>query len=668
MPNKDKKFKKMVSRTKIYLAIIAILLIVLCVKDYRYIIPAILLYILIVMYSMWTNNKKVIELSQHIQDVTSNIDSTIKSSMVNLPFPLIIMETDGNIVWKSSKFVREFANVDINTAIKKLIKEIKLEILEQQLDKKNQSIEKEIEIDKKNYKILVEYVKLKKKKQNEYMISLYFINNTEQLKLEKKIKDKEQCAGIIMIDNYDEIMELLPDDRKSFILAEIEKKIIEWTYKNNGAIIKSDRKTYAFFIEQEKLEEIKKEKFDILDNIKEIDTDETATLTLSIAISNEGNTNYEKYKSSQSAMEIVLGRGGDQAVVREDNKYVFFGGRTLEIEKRTKVKARTVAKALEEIIKESKNIIIMGHKNVDIDSMGSSIGIYKLAKSLEKDVNIIYTNSGSLSNNYIEIIKAQETYKDAFINKVEALNKITEETLLIILDTNKKNHVEIPELLEKTNKIVVIDHHRKSPDYIENAILTFHEVYASSVAELVTEILQYVQCNISLTSIEAEGLYAGIMTDTKNFTFKTGVRTFEAAAYLRKCGVDILRVKKWFQSDLKSYNQIAEIVKNSEIINNSIAISICENEDKNVNLICAKAADELLTVSEVNASFVLGKTGEKVLVSGRSIGDINVQVILEKLGGGGHITVAGAQLEGFSLEEAKKELINKINEYFTEIL
>lgn len=235
-----------------------------------------------------------------------------------------------------------------------------------------------------------------------------------------------------------------------------------------------------------------------------------------------------------------------------------------------------------------------------------------------------------------------------------------------MVDTNKKTYVEVPELLEKTNKIVVIDHHRKSPDFIENTILTFHEVYASSAAELVTEILQYAETNIKLENLEAEGLYAGIMTDTKNFTFKTGVRTFEAAAFLRKKGVDILKVKKWFQSNLESYNQIADIVKNAEIINETIGISIYEKEDKNANLICAKAADELLTISDITASFVLGKNGEKIFVSGRSIGDINVQIILEKLGGGGHITVAGAQLEGMTLEEAKQELIIRINEYFTE--
>ena len=499
------------------------------------------------------------------------------------------------------------------------------------------------------------------------MMTLYFINQTEYLKTLKDLQDEESCVGLIMIDNYDEMIDFLPDDKKTFILAEVEKKIFDWAIKNNGAIVKSDRRTYAYFIEQKDLETIKEEKFDILDEIKEIDTDETVAVTLSIAISNEGETNYEKYKSAQTAMDIVLGRGGDQAVIRENEKYTFFGGRTLEVEKRTKVKARTVARALEQIIEESENVIIMGHTNPDIDCIGSSLGIYRLAKTIGKEVNIVNTVPGLSIDSFVQAIKNEEAYEDVFVNKAEALNKITENTLLIVVDTNKNTYVEVPELLNETNRIIVIDHHRKSPDFIENTMLTFHEVYASSAAELVTEILQYAETEVELTDLEAEGLYGGIMTDTKNFTFKTGVRTFEAAAFLRKKGIDILKVKKWFQSDLKNYNQIADIVKNAEITNDTIGISIYEKEDKNANLLCAKAADELLTISDITASFVLGKTGEKIYVSGRSIGDINVQLILEKLGGGGHITVAGAQLEGMTIEEAKQELIIRINEYFSEI-
>ena len=667
---KDKKFETLISRTKIYLILIAILLIILCINDTSYIVPSIVIYALIIIYSLWTNNKRRDELTRHIQDLTVNVDSTVKSSLVNSPFPLILMETSGNIIWKSSKFVTEFANTDIAGVVRGLAKEIKLDILESKFNKeeiKNQSIEREITIGKKTYKVLGEYVKSKKKKQNEYMMTLYFLDNTEKLNLEQELKDKENCIGIITIDNYEEMVQMLPDEKKSLILAEIEKNIYDWTANIGGLLVKTDRKTYMYFFNQKELENLKENKFDILDKVKEIDTDETVSLTLSIAVSNEGETNSDKYKSAQTAMDIVLGRGGDQAVIRENEKYTFFGGRTLEVEKRTKVKARTVARALEQIILESKDVMIMGHINADIDCMGSSLGIYRLAKDLGKEAYIVNNTTGETISSFIEALKEEKEYNDVLLNKSEALNKISEETLLVVVDTHKKSYVEVPELLEKTNKIVIIDHHRRSSDFIENAILSFHEVYASSAAELVTEILQYVETKVNLTTIETEGLYAGIMMDTKNFTFKTGVRTFEAAAYLRKKGVDILRVKKWFQSNLENYNLIAEIVRNAEIVKESIAISIYEKEDKNANLICAKAADELLTISDITASFVLGKQGDKICVSGRSIGDINVQLILEKLGGGGHITLAGAQLEGMTMEESIQELKNRINEYFSEV-
>ncbi len=667
----DKKFETLISRTKIYLIIIAILLIILCINDTSYIVPSIVIYALILIYSLWTNNKRRDELSKHIQDITVNVDSTVKSSLVNSPFPLIIMETTGSIIWKSSKFVSEFANADINQITRNLAKEIKLDILESKLNKdtiKNTSIQKEITIGKKTYKVLGEYVKSKKKKQNEYMMTLYFMDDTEHLKLQKELQEQQNCIGIITVDNYDEMVQILPDEKKSLILAEIEKNIYDWVNNIGGLVVKTDRRTYLYFFEQKELEKLKENKFDILDKVKEIDTDETVSLTLSIAVSNEGNTNHEKYKSAQVAMDIVLGRGGDQAVIRENEKYTFFGGRSLEVEKRTKVKARTVARALEQIIIESKNVMIMGHTNADIDCMGSSLGMYRLAKALGKETYVVNNTTGLSVDNFIQALKEEKEYNEVLISKSEAFNKISEETLLIIVDTHKNSYVEIPELLEKTNKIVVIDHHRKSPDFIENTILTFHEVYASSAAELVTEILQYVETEVNLTTLETEGLFAGIMMDTKNFTFKTGVRTFEAAAYLRKKGVDILRVKKWFQSNLENYNEIADIVKKAEIVNESIGISIYEKEDKDANIICAKAADELLTISDITASFVLGKQGDKICVSGRSVGDINVQVILEKLGGGGHITVAGAQIENMTLEEAKQELIIRINEYLSEIM
>jgi c-di-AMP phosphodiesterase-like protein len=676
MQNSNKRtFEIINSRTKIYLVIIAILLIIICCYQIALIMPAVIVYGLICFYAIWTSNKRKAEISEHIQELTINVDSAAKNTLINSPFPLIILETDGNIIWKSSKFVSEFENVNIEENLNELMQEIKIEIEEKIADDdknrtKDRTIQKDQVIGNKNYKIIGEYVKSKKnerkKQQTEYMVLLYFIDNTEYVKAVKKYNDAQTCIGIIMIDNYEETMQRVQTEDRPQVIAKIEKSIYDWALESNGVVIKSERDTFVYVFEQRYLEKIKENKFQILDEIKEIKLEGGLQITLSISVSNEGATEYEKYKSALSGMDIVLGRGGDQAVIRENEKYLFFGGRAQEVEKRTKVKARIVAHALEELMLEAKDVLIMGHINADIDSLGSSLGVYRIAKTLGKEVNIVTETTGLTISTFMEAVKKEED-EEIFIDKQEAMSKISSDTLLIVVDTHKKSYVEAPELLEKTNKIVIIDHHRRSTDYIDNATLTFQEVYASSAAELVTELLQYVEETVTLKTVETEGLYAGIMMDTKNFTFKTGVRTFEAAAYLRKCGVDIIKVKKWFQSDLESYKIISSIVKKSEVIHNTVAISMYEEENKDAGLICAKAADELLTISDITASFVIGTIGNKVCISGRSIGDINVQVILEKLGGGGHITLAGAQVEGKSRSEVKQELIAKIDEYFEEL-
>ena len=418
--------------------------------------------------------------------------------------------------------------------------------------------------------------------------------------------------SIYISNNYEELIQKLSPEEKTGVLARIDKTVFDWASSTGGLVIKNERDTYVYVFEQRYLAEIEKSKINILDLVKEIDA--KVPITLSISISNEENTYYDRYKSALDGLELVLGRGGDQCIVRKEGKYKFYGGKSLEVEKRT----------------------------------------------------IVATDLGMNLGKFVDTLKETE-YEKIIIDKKEALSLIDKDTLLIVVDTHKKSFVQVPELLDKTEKIVVIDHHRKGPDFIENASLTFQEVYASSAAELVTEILQYVERKVELTPIEIESLYGGIMVDTKNFTFKTGVRTFEAAAYLRRFGVDIIKVKKWFQADLESYNVIADIVKKADMVSDTIAISTYDEVSKDANTICAKAADELLTISDITASFVIGNNGENICISGRSIGDINVQIILEKMGGGGHITLAGAQLTGVTIDEAKTELMNRINEYFSEI-
>lgn len=677
MPKRSQEILDKINlKFNVYLLVIVLLCILLCMYDSKFIVPSVVLCILLLCYAVWSNDKRKVEIVNHIQEITTDMNVANRNNLINSPIPLLLIETDGAIVWKSKSFIDAFKEVDVITCLNPILKEIKMNIEKeaeetgQEFDK-NKYITKQFNIEEKFYKIYCGVSKSKKKdkrKQREYQLTMYFIDDTKYNELFDKYNSSKLCIGIAMIDNYEDVMQRAMPEERAELVTNVERSLMDWAKETGGLIVKTERDRFLYIFEQQYLSGIEKDKVNILDKVKNMNENSDIQVTLSIAISNEGDTNFEKYKSAVDAMDIVLGRGGDQAVIRKNGKYKFYGGKTVEVEKRTKVKARTIAGSIANLIKESSNVLIMGHSHIDIDAIGSGLGMYRLSKTLGKDAFIVSEPKGKSLGKFLDDFSKNEEYEGVMISEEEAEEIVQENTLLIIVDTHKENYVEFPELLSKIERRIVIDHHRKAPEAIKDALVSFHEVYASSAAELVTEIIQYAADDVKLTLLEAESLYGGIMVDTKDFTFKTGVRTFEAAAYLRKFGVDIIRVKKWFQADLESYNVIADIVKNVEIINDTIAISIYDNvEDENANLICAKAADELLTISDITASFVMGKIGEKVFISGRSIGEINVQIILEKLGGGGHITLAGAQLEGFSLEEAKDELVIRIHEYFSEI-
>ena len=514
MQNTNRKiFDKLISKTKIYLAIIFILLVIVCIENISMITPSILIFIAVISYSYYANNRRKSEISETLQDLTLSVDTAAKSSLINSPFPLVILESNGNIIWKSSKFITEFKDFDINNYINNLIVDIKADIEETEKDEaKEKQISKHVEINNKNYEILGKFVhsrKYDKKHNDKYMMMLYFIDETEIVKLKEEYKDSKSCVTIIMIDNYEETIQQLESEEKPQITAEIDKCIFEWTDKTNGVLIKTDRDKYVYLFEQRYFDIVKEDKFSILDKVKEIKTNENVQITLSIAISNDGATDKEKYKSAQGAMEVVLGRGGDQAVIRENEIYKFYGGRAQEVEKRTKVKARVVAHALENLIKDASKVMIMGHTNPDIDSMGSSMGIYRLVRSLGKKAYILDSNDTNTLKSFKESLSKEPEYEDILITKEVAEENIDKETLVVIVDTHKSTYVEAPELLKRTDKIVIIDHHRRSTDYIENATLIFQEVYASSAAELVTELLQYAEVKVDLKTIEAESLYAG---------------------------------------------------------------------------------------------------------------------------------------------------------------
>ena len=408
--NNRKVLDTIVSKTKIYLAIIFVLLVIICIENQSLILPSIFVFLLILLYSYYTNNKRRSELSETLQELTLNVDSAAKTSLINSPFPLIILESNGNTVWRSSKFSSEFANIDVNTYIEELSLEIKDEISKKQKNT-NQDIIKQMEIGKKTYKIVGKYATTKKNKKD-YMVILYFIDDTENIKLQKEYKDSKTCVAIIMVDNYEETMQRLESEERPQAIAEIDKYIYEWTDETNGVLIKTEKDKYIYLFEQRYLETVKEDKFSILDKIKDIDIKEKVQFTLSIAVSNNGSTDKEKYKSAQDAMDIVLGRGGDQAVIRENDIYKFFGGRAEEVEKRTKVKARIVAQALENLITESKKVMIMGHTNPDMDSVGASLGIYRLAKTLNKNAYIIMDENTPTLEAFKQSIEKDAEYEE----------------------------------------------------------------------------------------------------------------------------------------------------------------------------------------------------------------------------------------------------------------
>ena len=422
---------------------------------------------------------------------------------------------------------------------------------------------------------------------------------------------------------------------------------------------------FFLVMNREELKKIEFDKFEILDKIRNIDHGNTFPVTISMGIGIDGETINDNFKMAIGALDLALGRGGDQVVVKTNDNFSFYGGKSKAVEKKTKVKSRLIGHALREIINQSEDILIMGHRYPDMDAMGAAVGIYDLCKACGKESNIVLENVNDSIEIFAQKIKRDKYYKGIFINHETAIERCKEDTLVIVLDTHRPNFTECPQLLDISDKVVVIDHHRRGVEFISDTVLLFHEIYVSSTCEMVTELIQYMDENIKINKMTAEGLLAGINLDTKNFAFKTGVRTFEAASYLRKIGADTIEVKKLFNADISDFTTKAEIIQNTKIINNRICIGYTSSEIDNVNVIIAKAADELLNIRQVEASFVLGQKDGKVFISARSLGDINVHVMMEKLGGGGHIDIAGAQLKNVSLKKAYN-MVHEIIEEFLE--
>lgn len=650
--NKSKWFDFNVFSVKItYLLVISIISVILCVIKPEWLYILLCIIALSTICSIYICVHEIKSRKYRIQELSKSVDIVLKDNLNLINIPMVMIGDRFQIVWQNNiskhLLTKEYI---LDTAVKlgKYIKQN--EPSTTTLDVGNGEV----------YTAIANNIKFS----NFDCTLLTFINKTEENKLKQTLEDTKVAVGIIFIDNYEETMQGLDDIQKAEITSKIAKLIMEWVIENKGVLAKIDKDRYVVFIERQYVDEMEKNSFQILERVRNVTDITKLPITISIGMSYQETNLDERYNASSSALDIALGRGGDQAVVKKDKKFDFYGGASIGLEKTSKVRARTIAQALREIMQKSDRVYIIGHKNSDIDCVGAAVGVYKIAKSLNKEANIIVDSKcNSSTKTMIEKLKTAKEYEEVFLTANDIKKQDFSNALLVVVDTHKKSYIAYPDILDSFEKVVVIDHHRRGPEFIENALLTYHEIYASSASELVTELLMYLD-NVSLTPIEAESIYAGIVIDTKNFIFKTGVRTFEVAAYLKKYGIDLTEVKQLFQSDFETYVARVEIVKNAEIIRGQIAISTCEEDYEDMSIIAAQAADELLSISGILASFVLCKVDDVVMISGRSMGDINVQAILEKIGGGGHLTFAGAQIAGISVQDAKKTLLESIDEYY----
>lgn len=496
------------------------------------------------------------------------------------------------------------------------------------------------------------------------LATTYWMDVTENREMHDRLQKTHPVVAILVLDNYEELMKACPETKRSAVLARLEEKLGKWTADSDGLLLSYDRDRYLYVFSEKDYQHYADEKFSILESVREVVAGEGVAATLSIGIGKDADSYGELFKYAMLAMEMALSRGGDQAVVKNRLNFEFYGGRSKTTEKRTKVKSRVMANALGELVEDARQVYVMGHKYADMDTLGAAAGICCIARKRGKVCHIVIDMEDNAAHPVLRKLLQLPEYKDVFLTGSEAFVRVQPDTLLVVVDTNRPQSVESEELLEASNRVAVIDHHRRGSSYIEKMALNFHEPYASSASELVTELLQYLVEPTDLLRPEAEALLAGIVLDTKSFTNRTGGRTFEAAAFLRRAGADTSDVQRMFQSDLTDMISRYDIIRHAQLYHKDIAIAAIETELDRV--VAAKAADELLTLKGVRASFVLYQKEDGVYISARSLGDVNVQVIVETLGGGGNSTTAGGQIPDGTVEAVKHQLLAAIDSYFAD--
>ena len=588
-----------------------------------------------------------------------------KQILKELNLPHALLDHKGKIVWTNGEFEKVIGSdrgfgKDVSSFFEELTEEVfPVESMENEVNITFESREFRANIKKISIENMVENSRFLEETGNgEFLYGLYLFDETALKIALKELDDQSVVVGMIYIDNYEEALENVDDVRRSLLLALVDRKITQCISSLDGIVRKTEKDKYLLILRKKSLSELKESKFDILEEIKTVSIGNERPITLSIGIGLDGLTYSQNNEFARAAIDLALGRGGDQAVIKSPGNVQYYGGKSQSSEKNTRVKARVKAQALREILVNKDQIYIMGHKLGDVDSFGSAVGVYCIARALDKKASIILNDVTPSLKPLVDLFaNNEEQYPGMLVNGENALMTVGNNAALVVVDTNKPSLCECADILKYCKAIVVLDHHRQGEEIIDNATLSYVEPYASSASEMVAEILQYIDEGVRLSGIEADALYSGIMIDTNNFMTKTGVRTFEAAAYLRRSGADVTRVRKLFREDASEYLAKAKTIKDTNIYRNDYAISVCDSAGcKSPTIVAAQTANELLNINGIKASFVFTEYQGKVYLSARSIDELNVQVVTEKLGGGGHMNIAGAQFEGISVEEAIERL------------
>jgi len=643
---------------RIYFVVI-VLFIIATIFTGNYFVAAGELIILSALGFYYNTNKKAKQkqITNYIENLTFHLDNATKDSMIHFPLPMTVLNLTGNIIWYNKKFSDIINENVFEKAIQDIIPEIEiLKILENKND-----ISLFVTHNDRYYQIVGNVIEFMQKQTKIFSIVLYWIDKTSERDSLIAAENSKALSCILMVDNYDDLIKNTPDSEAAKLSSIIKQEINKWVSKMDAVVREYEKDKYYIVFENTNLKKMIDDKFDILDSAHEISVGNKIPVTLSIGIG-KGENIKQSDEFARASIDMALGRGGDQVVVKDSAQFRFFGGHSEGIEKNTRVKARVVAYALRELIDQVSDVFITGHNSPDVDCIGAAVGLYTMAKNRGSNAYIVLGSHFGVTTKIIDYCMQDEKYSNAFITEAQAMQIISANSLVIVVDTHNPSYVDCSKLLTATKNIVLIDHHRRGTSFIENLSLTYHEPYASSASEMVTEIIQYMEENPKLSVAEAQAIYAGIVLDTKNFSVKTGIRTFEAASFLRRMGVDTVAVKRLFQNDLSMYVKKAKIVSNAQLYKKNIAISVWEEKEEQPNVIASQAADELLNISDVNASFVLCVKDDTIIISGRSVGTYNVQIVLEQLGGGGHLTVAGAQLKGVGINNAMnmlKEAIDK---------